>query len=216
MTFTIRPLHPLLRRRTALLTTAAACAALLAGTAQAAASVGQPAPAFTLTDTSGQTRTLAEFKGKTVVLEWTNPGCPFVRKHYDSANLPGLQKEFTAKDVVWLAVNSTEKAASDYLPPQRLAAWIQDKSGAPTATLMDEEGSVGKAYGARTTPHMYIVNPQGTLVYAGGIDSIASARASDIQTATNYVRQGLSEVLAGKPISQAQTQPYGCTIKYKS
>ncbi|RCW74644.1 thioredoxin family protein [Pseudorhodoferax soli] len=208
--------RPLLQRRTALLTTAAACALLLAGTVQAAAAVGQPAPAFTLTDTSGKTRTLAEFKGKTVVLEWTNPGCPFVRKHYDSANLPGLQKEFTGKDVVWLAVNSTEKAASDYLAPQQLARWMQDKSGAPTATLMDEEGTAGRAYGARTTPHMYIVNPQGTLVYAGGIDSIASARASDIKTATNYVRQGLDEALAGKPISQAQTQPYGCTIKYKS
>jgi peroxiredoxin len=208
--------RPLLQRRTALLTAVTACAALLAGTAQAAAAVGQPAPAFTLTDTSGKTRTLAEFKGKTVVLEWTNPGCPFVRKHYDSANLPGLQKEFTGKDVVWLAVNSTEKAASDYLAPAQLASWIQGKSGAPTATLMDEEGTVGKAYGARTTPHMYIVNPQGTLVYAGGIDSIASARVSDIQTATNYVRQGLNEALAGKPISQAQTQPYGCTIKYKS
>lgn len=213
---TISATRPLLQRRTAMLAALAASASLLAGTAHAAAAVGQPAPAFTLTDTSGKTRTLAEFKGKTVVLEWTNPGCPFVRKHYDSANLPGLQKEFTAKDVVWLAVNSTEKAASDYLPPQQLARWIQDKSGAPTATLMDEEGSVGKAYGARTTPHMYIINPQGTLVYAGGIDSIASARASDIQTATNYVRQGLNEALAGKPISQAQTAPYGCTIKYKS
>ncbi|KQP38089.1 thioredoxin family protein [Pseudorhodoferax sp. Leaf274] len=211
----IRTLRPRVQRRAALLSLAA-CATLLAGTVQAAAAVGQPAPAFTLTDTSGKTRTLAEFKGKTVVLEWTNPGCPFVRKHYDSANMPGLQKEFTGKDVVWLAVNSTEKAASDYLAPRALAGWIQGKSGAPTATLMDEEGTVGKAYGARTTPHMYIVNPQGTLVYAGGIDSIASARASDIQAATNYVRQGLNETLAGKPISQAQTQPYGCTIKYKS
>ncbi|MGC4003700.1 MAG: thioredoxin family protein [Pirellulales bacterium] len=208
-------IRPLLQRRAALLSLAA-CALLPAGAAQAAAAVGQPAPAFTLTDTSGKTRTLAEFKGKTVVLEWTNPGCPFVRKHYDSANLPGLQKEFTGKGVVWLAVNSTEKAASDYLPPQQLARWIQDKSGTPTATLMDEEGTVGKAYGARTTPHMYIVDPQGTLVYAGGIDSIASARVSDIQTATNYVRQGLDEALAGKPISQARTQPYGCTVKYKS
>lgn len=181
-----------------------------------AATVGQPAPAFSLTDTSGKTRTLAEFKGRTVVLEWINPGCPFVRKHYDSANLPGLQQEFTGKDVVWLAINSTEKAASDYLPPAQLAAWIATKKGQPTATLMDEEGTVGKAYGARTTPHMYIVNPQGTLVYAGGIDSIPSARASDIQAATNYVRQGLGEALAGKPLSQAVTAPYGCTIKYKS
>ncbi|KQP21807.1 alkyl hydroperoxide reductase [Pseudorhodoferax sp. Leaf267] len=193
-----------------------AAASLLAGQAHAAAAVGQPAPAFTLTDTSGKARTLAEFKGRTVVLEWVNPGCPFVRKHYDSANIPGLQKEFTGKDVVWLAVNSTEKAASDYLAPTQLAGWMQAKAGAPTATLMDEEGTVGKAYGARTTPHMYIVNPQGTLVYAGGIDSIPSARVSDIKTATNYVRQGLDEALAGKPISTATSQPYGCTIKYKS
>ncbi len=194
---------------------AAGLAALLLPAAHAA-TVGQPAPAFTLTDTSGKTRTLAEFKGRTVVLEWINPGCPFVRKHYDSANLPGLQQEFTGKDVVWLAINSTEKAASDYLPPAQLAAWIAEKKGRPTATLMDEEGTVGRSYGARTTPHMYIVNPQGTLVYAGGIDSIPSARVSDIQTATNYVRQGLSEALAGKAISQAVTAPYGCTIKYKS
>ncbi len=195
--------------------TCIAVPALLAGQAHAMAAVGQPAPAFTLQDTSGKTRSLAEFKGKTVVLEWVNPGCPFVRKHYDSANMPGLQQEFTAKNVVWLAVNSTEKAASDYLAPQQLAGWMRDKSSAATATLMDEDGTVGKAYGARTTPHMYIVNPQGTLVYAGGIDSIASARASDIKTATNYVRQGLNEALGGKPISAATTQPYGCTIKYK-
>ena len=204
-------------RRTTLLAAAClACTALWAGQAQAAASVGQPAPAFSLQDTSGKARTLAEFKGKTVVLEWVNPGCPFVKKHYDSSNMPGLQKEFTGRQVVWLAINSTEKAASDYLEPPALAAWIQGKAGTPTATLMDEEGTVGKAYGARNTPHMYIVDPQGTLVYAGGIDSIPSARASDIKTATNYVRQGLNETLGGKPISKATSQPYGCTIKYKS
>lgn len=209
-----------LPRRRAMLWAAASLAAvgLTAGPSQAAsgAVVGQPAPAFTLLDTSGKTRTLAEFKGKTVVLEWVNPGCPFVRKHYDSANLPGLQKEFTGKGVVWLAVNSTEKAASDYLAPTQLARWMQDKAGTPTATLMDEEGLVGKAYGARTTPHMYIVNAQGTLVYAGGIDSKASARASDIQSATNYVRQGLTEVQAGQPLSTPTAPPYGCSIKYKS
>ncbi len=200
--------------------TALAAAGLLTGAmatdALASAAVGQPAPDFSAVDTSGKTRKLSEFRGKTVVLEWVNPGCPFVRKHYDSANMPALQKEFTGKNVVWLAINSTEKAASDYLAPDRLDAWIKDRSGTPTATLMDEEGTVGKAYGARTTPHMYIVDPQGRLVYAGGIDSIPSARASDIKTATNYVRQGLNEALAGKPISTAATQPYGCTIKYKS
>ena len=192
--------------------------ALLAGaasTAQAAASVGQPAPAFTASDTTGKSRSLAEFKGKTVVLEWVNPGCPFVRKHY-RANMQALQKEFTAKGVVWLAVNSTEKAASDYLAPEALAGWMKEKSATPTATLMDEEGTIGQAYGARTTPHMYIVDAKGVLVYAGGIDSIPSARPDDIKTATNYVRQGLSEVLAGQPVSAPSTRPYGCSVKYKS
>ncbi len=206
------------RRRFTAAAIAASCllGTLAAGQAHAAAAIGQPAPNFTAVDTAGKSHKLSDFKGKTVVLEWVNPGCPFVRKHYNSANLPGLQKEFTAKDVVWLAVNSTEKAASDYLPPTQLAAWMKEKSATPTATLMDEEGGIGKAYGARTTPHMYIVSPQGTLVYAGGIDSIPSARIDDIKTATNYVRQSLNEALAGKAISTATSQPYGCTIKYKS
>ena len=186
-----------------------------ATTAQAAASVGQPAPAFTASDTTGKSRSLAEFKGQTVVLEWVNPGCPFVRKHY-GANMQALQKEFTAKGVVWLAVNSTEKAAADYLAPDALAVWMKEKSATPTATLMDEEGTIGQAYGARTTPHMYIVDAKGVLVYAGGIDSIPSARPDDIKTATNYVRRGLSEVLAGQPVSAPSTRPYGCSVKYKS
>ena len=212
----MRTALPLSRRGLAALAVAGLVAGTVATEARATAAVGQPAPEFSAVDTNGKARKLSEFRGKTVVLEWVNPGCPFVRKHYDSANMPGLQKEFAGKDVVWLAINSTEKAASDYLPPAQLAAWFKEKSGAPTATLMDEDGTVGKAYGARTTPHMYIVDPQGRLVYAGGIDSIPSARASDIKTATNYVRQGLNEALAGKPISTATSQPYGCTIKYKS
>ncbi|MET0312636.1 MAG: thioredoxin family protein [Burkholderiaceae bacterium] len=191
-------------------------ALLTAGALQAAPSVGQPAPDFTLTDASGKTVKLSDFKGKHVVLEWTNPGCPFVRKHYDSGNMPATQKEAMGKGVVWLAINSTERASSDYLDGGKLVAWMKDRKSTPTATLMDEEGTAGKAYGARTTPHMYIVNPQGQLVYAGGIDSIPSARADDIAKATNYVKQGLNETLAGKPVSAATTQPYGCTIKYKS
>jgi peroxiredoxin len=189
---------------------------LMAGHAHSAAVVGQPAPDFTLTDTAGKTVRLSDFKGKHVVLEWNNPGCPFVRKHYDSGNMQSLQKETTARGVVWLAVNSTENANADYLAPQQLARWMGGQKAAPSATLMDEEGTVGKAYGARTTPHMYIVNPQGTLVYAGGIDSIPSTRVDDIKTATNFVRQGINEVLAGKPISMPTSRPYGCSIKYKS
>ena len=187
-----------------------------AGYAQAGATVGQSAPDFSLTDTSGKTVKLSDFKGKHVVLEWNNPGCPFVRKHYDTANMQALQKEAGGKGVVWLAINSTETGHQDYLAPAKLGKWMTDQKAAPSATLMDESGSVGKSYGARTTPHMYLVNPQGTLIYAGGIDSIPSASTADIKTATNYVRVGLNEALAGKPISKATTQPYGCSVKYKS
>lgn len=184
--------------------------------AHSALAVGQKAPDFTLTDTAGKTVRLGDYKGKHVVLEWNNPGCPFVRKHYDSANMQALQKEAAAKGVVWLAVNSTETGHPDHLAAPRMGQWMVQQKAAPTATLMDEDGTVGKSYGARTTPHMYMVAPDGTLIYAGGIDSVPSARADDIKTATNYVRQGLTEALAGKPLSQATTRPYGCSVKYKS
>jgi peroxiredoxin len=179
------------------------------------ATVGQAAPDFSAVDTAGKTHKLSDFKGKLVVLEWTNPGCPFVMKHYGGGNMQGLQKEFTGKGVVWLSVNSTEPDSRDYLAPVKLAGWMTEKRGAPTATLMDETGKIGQLYGAKTTPHMYIVSPQGQLIYAGGIDSIPSARVDDIKTATNYVRQGLNEALAGKPIAMASTRPYGCSVKYK-
>jgi hypothetical protein len=191
-------------------------AALLgaAASAGAAVSVGQPAPAFTATDTSGKTVSLADFKGKHVVLEWVNPGCPFVQKHYNSANMPGTQKEVTGKGVVWLAVNSTHTGASDYMAPAALAGWMQQKGGAPTATLMDADGTLGRAYGARTTPHMYVIDPQGKLVYAGAIDSKPSTNPADIKTATNYVKQAVGESLAGKPVGVATTRAYGCSVKY--
>jgi len=166
------------------------------------------------TDVHGKTVRLSDFKGQQVVLEWNNPGCPFVRKHYQG-NLQALQKEFTARGVVWLVVNSTEDASADFRTPPQLARWMAEKQAAPTAVLMDEDGVVGRAYNARVTPHMYIVNPQGRLAYAGAIDSVPSARVGDIDRATNFVRQGLNEALAGKPISVAQTQAYGCSIKYK-
>jgi hypothetical protein len=184
--------------------------------AQAAPAVGQPAPDFTLKDTNGKTVKLSDFRGKHVVLEWTNPGCPYVKKHYNSGNMASTQQDAMGKGAVWLAINSTEKDAYDYLEPAKLVAWMKERKSTPTATLMDEEGTAGRAYGARTTPHMYIVDPQGKLVYAGGIDSIPSSNAEDIKKATNYVKQGLGEALAGKPISTAATRPYGCSIKYKS
>ncbi len=180
-----------------------------------AATVGQAAPDFSALDTTGKSHKLSDFKGKLVVLEWTNPGCPFVRKHY-SGNMQSLQKEFTGKGVVWLAVNSTETDSGDYLAPAKLAGWMGEKQARPTATLMDESGKIGQLYGAKTTPHMYIIHPQGQLVYAGAIDSIASARVDDIKTATNYVRQGLTEALGGKPLSMASSRAYGCTVKYKA
>ena len=204
----------MLRRNLLSLTLLAAVAAT-ATAAQAAPSVGQPAPEIALRDTAGKAVKLSDYRGKHVVLEWTNPGCPYVRKHYDSGNMPATQREAVDKGVVWLSINSTEKASSDYQEPGKLAAWQKDRQSQPTALLMDEEGTAGKAYGARTTPHMYIVNPQGRLIYAGGIDSIASSSADDIKQAVNYVRQGLSEALAGKPLSAATTRPYGCSIKYK-
>jgi peroxiredoxin len=178
--------------------------------------VGQPAPAFTVTDTSGKTVSLADYKGKTVVLEWVNPGCPFVQKHYNSANMQGTQKDAAAKGVVWLAINSTATDAGDYKPPAAMAQWMQSHQAAASATLMDADGKVGRAYGARTTPHLYIVNPAGTLVYAGGIDSKPTANPADIPGATNYVKLALAETAAGKPISNPTTRPYGCSIKYSS
>ncbi len=181
----------------------------------ATAAVGQGAPDFSATDTAGKTHSLSDYKGKLVVLEWTNPGCPFVRKHY-SGNMQSLQKEFTAKGVVWLAVNSTETESVDYLAPARLAGWMTEKQALPSATLMDESGRIGQRYGAKTTPHMYIISPQGQLVYAGAIDSIPSARVDDIKTATNYVRQGLNEALGGKALSVASSRPYGCSVKYRA
>ena len=188
--------------------------ALASGGAWAQAVVNQPAPAFSVQDASGKTVNLADFKGKHVVLEWVNPGCPFVQKHYNSGNMPATQKDAVAKGVVWLSVSSTAKEASDYKSPADLGAWQKSVSAAPTATLMDTDGKLGRAYGARTTPHMYVVDPQGKLIYAGAIDSKPSANPADIKLATNYVSQALTEALGGKPVSQAATTPYGCSVKY--
>ena len=187
---------------------------LAAGVAAAQAAVGQAAPAFGLTDTQGRPVKLADFKGKHVILEWVNPGCPYVQKHYSSGNMPATQKAARGKDVVWLAINSTATDHRDYLEPDKLSAWLKGRDAAMNATLMDADGKVGRAYGARTTPHMYLIDPQGKLLYAGAIDSIPSANAADIRNATNYVNQALGEALAGKPITKPTSQAYGCSIKY--
>ena len=193
-----------------------AALALAANSAFAVATVGQPAPAFTVQDSSGKTVSLANFKGKLVVLEWVNPGCPYVVKHYGSANMQGTQKDATTKGVVWLAVNSTSADHGDYKAPAAMAQWMQGHKAAASATLMDADGKVGRAYGARTTPHLYIVDPKGLLVYAGGIDNKPSINPADIPGATNHVKVALGEALAGKAISQATTRPYGCSVKYSS
>ncbi len=176
--------------------------------------VGQQAPDFTLTDLQGKSVSLSSLKGKFVVLEWVNPECPFVNKHYSSGNMQKLQKEATAKQVTWLSINSTRPSHSDYKTPDQMRAWTTEQKGAPTTTLLDPDGTVGKLYGARTTPHMYIINPKGQLIYAGAIDNKRSSNPSDVDSARNYVRVALNEAWAGKPVATAATTPYGCSVKY--
>jgi peroxiredoxin len=187
-----------------------ACLAATLALPAAAVPVGSPAPDFALSSLQGKPVKLSDYKGKYVVLEWVNPGCPFVRKHYDSGNMPQLQKEATAEGVVWLTVDSTQPSS----PAKALEQWLQSKGAAPSAAMLDENGKVARLYAAKTTPHMYIIDPQGKLIYAGAIDSIRSADPADIKKATNYVRVALTEARAGKPVSAASTQAYGCTIKY--
>jgi peroxiredoxin len=186
---------------------------LLAGSALAA-TVGQPAPTFTVTDTAGKAVSLADFKGKTVVLEWVNAGCPYVRKHYDSANMQATQRAATGQGVVWLAINSTAPSHYEYKKPADMGAWMTSQKAAATATLMDGDGKVGRAYGARTTPHMYVIDAKGTLVYAGGIDDKPSSNPADVKTAKNHVNAALADIAAGRPVALPVTRPYGCSVKY--
>jgi peroxiredoxin len=188
---------------------AAVCGVLAASAAMAQA-VGEPAPAFTATDAAGKRVSLADYKGKYVVLEWTNPDCPFVQKHYDSGNMPATQKAAVAKGAAWLSIQTAAPDAKELL------AWQKAKSAAPTATVLDSDGKVARAYKAKTTPHMYIVDPQGKLVYAGAIDNRPTADKADVKGATNYVTAALGEAMAGKPVSQPSTKAYGCSVKYPS
>jgi len=195
-----------------LMTLALACALPVAALANAPA--GKPAPAFTVSDLSGKPVSLADYKGKTVVLEWHNFGCPFVQKHYRSGNMQALQKKY-GNDVVWLAVNSTNRESSDWTEPARLGTELRDFGAAPARYLVDEPGTVGRAYGAKTTPHMYIIDPAGNVVYNGAIDDKRSTNVLDVKTAKNYVVAALEELKAGKPVSTASTTPYGCSVKYR-
>ena len=189
-------------------------ALLFAAGSALAGTVGQPAPEFTLADVSGKPVKLSDFRGRYVVLEWVNPECPYVEKHYGSANMQGLQKEFTSKNSVWLAINSTREGHYEYYPPQKMAGWMKEVGGAPSATLLDPTGKVGRAYQARTTPHMYVIDPQGKLIYAGAIDDSRWASQSETKNAKNHVRAALGEAMAGKQVSVAATSPYGCSVKY--
>ena len=181
---------------------------------RAAAVVGQAAPDFSAKDSNGATQSLSAYKGKFVVLEWVNFECPFVGKHYGSGHMQELQKTYTGKGVVWLSINSSATGKQGYYAADKVDALVQQKSAAPTAYLLDTAGTVGREYGAKTTPHMFIVDPKGTLIYAGGIDDTPSTDQADIKTAKNYVQKALDEALAGKPVSTASTQSYGCSVKY--
>jgi peroxiredoxin len=187
---------------------------LSAGAALAGAEVGQSAPDFSLPDTNGQTHQLSQYRGKWVVLEWYQPDCPFVKKHYGSGNMQALQKEFTAKGVVWLSIDSSAPGEEGNYPADKLNQIATSQGAARTALLLDPEGKVGHDYGAKTTPDMYIINPEGKLVYEGAIDNKPTTVVADIKTATNYVKVALDSSMTGKSVSQTVTRPYGCSVKY--
>lgn len=194
----------------------AACLSLFGLAAGAQVLPGKPAPDFSLVDVGGRTVRLADFRGRFVVLEWNNPSCPFVQKHYDSGNMQALQKRFTASNVAWLTINSTARSHPEFLEPAELGAWMNQRGGVPTAVLLDPEGKVGRSYDARATPHMYVIDPQGRLLYAGAIDDKRSSDPADAKTAKNYVAAALTDAMAGRPVATGHTQAYGCSIKYAS
>ncbi len=188
-------------------------AGLACGTALAL-EPGDAAPEFTLTDTAGKEVSLADYQGKIVVLEWLNYGCPFVKKHYDSGNLPSLQKRYTAKDVVWLSINSSAEGKQGYMPGQELAEASEKRGNKATAILLDTDGKVGKAYGARTTPHMYVIGKDGRLAYMGALDDKPTTDQSDLGEATNYVAAAVDALMAGGGVEVTKVKPYGCGVKY--
>ena len=192
-------------------TVIAACGS---ATATAAPKIGEPAPDFTLQGADGKPYALSSFKGKYVVLEWTNHDCPFVKKHYGSGNMQSQQKELTGKGAVWLSIVSSAPGKQGHVDAAKANELTKSRNAAPTAVLLDPTGDVGRKYDAKTTPHMYIVAPDGKLIYMGGIDSIPSADQDDIAEATPYVKVALSEAMGGKPVSKASTKPYGCSVKY--
>ena len=178
------------------------------------AKIGESAPDFSLIDIEGNAHRLSDYKGKTVVLEWVNPECPFVVKHYRSGNIPSLQKAATEEGVVWLAINSGKSGAQGDYAPQQALGWMAQTDATPSAYMRDSSGEVGRQYGAKTTPHMFVITPEGVLAYDGAIDSIASTRDQDIAKAENYVTQALNALKTGQMPSTTKSRPYGCSVKY--
>lgn len=177
--------------------------------------VGSAAPDFSLADAKGETHSLSQYKGKYVVLEWFNPQCPFVKKHYGSGNMQKLQEEYASKGVVWLTINSSAPGTWGALTPEQAEEKMTEWKTHETALLLDSEGKAGRAYGAKNTPNMVIINPEGKIVYEGAIDNKATPNPADIPNSTNYVKVALDESLAGKPVTAARTKPYGCPVEYK-
>src|SRR5213595_1884521 len=177
--------------------------------------VGTAAPDFSLTDAKGETYSPSQYKGKYVVLEWFNPECPFVKKHYGSGNMQKLQEAYTGKGVVWLTIDSNAPGSEGNLSADQAQKVMKDLNTKQTALLLDPEGKAGRTYNARNTPHMFVINPEGKIIYEGAIDSKASPNPADIPSSTNYVKVALDESMSGKPVSNANTRPYGCSVKYK-
>jgi peroxiredoxin len=201
--------------KTKLLLTALTCLASTSLFAADSPAVGSAAPDFSVTDSKGKTHSVSQYKGKTVVLEWFNPECPFVKKHYGSGNMQKLQDEFAGKGVVWLTIDSSAAGKEGNLTPEQAEKQITEWKMKSTALVLDPDGKAGQTYGAKNTPHMFIINPAGKLIYAGAIDSKASPNPADIPSSTNYVKAALDESMAGKPVTTASTKPYGCSVKYK-
>jgi alkyl hydroperoxide reductase subunit AhpC len=181
-----------------------------------AASVGQSAPTFSGKDSQGKAVSLDQYRGKYVVLEWTNRTCPFTKKHYDSGNMQALQQQWTGKGVVWLTVlsSSPSHVSDGYMTAPEENAYIEKVGAHPTAAILDPSGAIGREYGAKTTPHMFVIDPQGKLIYAGAIDDKATTDTDDVKNARNYVSAALTEAMAGQPVQVASTRPYGCSVKY--
>ncbi len=176
--------------------------------------VGGPAPAFTATDSNGKTETLNQYRGKFVVLEWHNQGCPYTKKHYSTGNMQALQKEWTAKGVVWLTVISSAPGQEGYVTASQENAYLKQSHAAPSSVLLDPEGKVGRLYDAKTTPQMVVIDPAGKVIYDGAIDDKPTTDSEDVKGARNYLSEALSAALAGKPVPTPYTRPYGCSVKY--